>query len=66
MKDQTSATETGVILAKRFDLIGKAHFNKLTGEQVLTPHVHENGIPGGARSAEPHEIPKRAAERNQG
>jgi hypothetical protein len=54
---------TGVQLEKRCDLIGKAHFNKLTGESVPTPHVHESGVAGGARLAESHEIPKRAAKR---
>ena len=54
-------TETGLTLAKRCDLIWKAHFNKLTGESVLTPHVHESGVRGGARKAESNEIPKRAA-----
>jgi hypothetical protein len=57
----TQSSVTGVTLAKRCDLIGKAHFNKLTNMLVPTPHVHEKEIPGGVRPAEPYEIPKRAA-----
>jgi len=39
---------------KRVDLQGKPHFEKSTGQDVPTPHVHE---PGGVRPANPDEIP---------
>jgi len=42
----------------RFDGSGSAHFNKVTGEPVPTPHVHDPLAPGGVRPALPSEIPK--------
>jgi RHS repeat-associated protein len=42
---------------KRVDVIGDPHFNKVTGEKVATPHVQGKDIPGGARAAEPWEVP---------
>ena len=41
----------------RFDLQGKPHFNKATGQYVPTPHVHDPQVPGGVRPALPGEIP---------
>lgn len=35
----------------------KSHTNKLTKEDVPTPHVQGKSIPGGVRPAEPWEIP---------
>ncbi|RHH66525.1 MULTISPECIES: hypothetical protein [Vagococcus] len=32
-----------------YDGVGKAHFNKITGEKLL-PHVHEKSAPGGVRA----------------
>jgi hypothetical protein len=43
--------------AKRVDIEGKPHFNKVTGENVPTPHAHGKDIPGGVRPARPDEIP---------
>lgn len=43
--------------AKRVDVRGAPHFNKVTGEDVATPHTHGKGIPGGVRSATPDEVP---------
>lgn len=45
---------------KRVDLTGKSHFNKATGEQIDTPHVHEKGTKGKVRKARKDEIPKRS------
>jgi hypothetical protein len=42
---------------KRVDLQGNPHYNKATGQDMPTPHVHEKGIPGGVRPARPDEIP---------
>ena len=41
------------------DLQGAAHTNKLTGEDINTPHTQGKGIPGGVRPATPDEIPKK-------
>jgi hypothetical protein len=41
------------------DVNGKAHHNKVTGEDVPTPHTQGKDIPGGVRPAKPEEIPKR-------
>ena len=49
---------SGFDLVKRFDLRGKSHINKATGEPVPTPHVQGRGVPGGVRPAYPEEIPK--------
>ncbi len=43
---------------KRVDVIGAPHYNKVTGQDVPTPHVNGRDIPGGVRPAEPWEIPK--------
>jgi hypothetical protein len=43
---------------KRFDRDGKPHFNKVTGEYVPTPHVHDPTAPGGVRPPRPDEIPR--------
>ncbi|BAP31524.1 RHS repeat-associated core domain-containing protein [Chryseobacterium sp. StRB126] len=37
---------------------GAPHINKKTGESIPTPHVQGKNTPGGARAAEPHEIPR--------
>jgi len=37
---------------------GKPHVNKKTGESIPTPHVQGKNIPGGARAAEPKDIPR--------
>lgn len=43
---------------KRVDMMGDPHYNKVTGERVPTPHVHEMGTPGGVRPARPDEVPR--------
>lgn len=43
---------------KRFDGEGKPHYNKQTGEQVETPHMHDPMAPDGVRSPTPDELPK--------
>ncbi len=43
---------------KRVDLYGNKHFNKVSGENIPTPHVHEKNIPGEVRPANPDEIPE--------
>ena len=48
---------SGYDVAKRFDRVGRAHFNKTTGEYVPTPHTHDPGSPGGVRPPNPDEIP---------
>jgi hypothetical protein len=42
---------------KRVDITGEPHYNKVTGEHVPTPHVHEKGATGGVRPARPDEVP---------
>ena len=44
--------------ARRFDLTGNSHYNKVTGQDIPTPHMHDPAAPGGVRPAEPEEIPK--------
>ncbi|WP_246245902.1 hypothetical protein [Paenibacillus lemnae] len=44
---------------KRFDGVGGSHYDKSTGQEIPTPHVHEAINPGGARIPYPNEIPKR-------
>ncbi len=41
----------------RYDGTGKGHFNKVTGERVATPHVHDPNTPGGVRPPNQEEIP---------
>lgn len=43
---------------KRFDGQGPPHFNKATGSDVPTPHVHDPSVPGGVRLPRPDELPK--------
>jgi hypothetical protein len=45
-------------MTKRVDVVGKPHFNKETQTYVPTPHVQGPNIPGGARPAEPDELPR--------
>jgi hypothetical protein len=49
---------SGFDQAKRVDMKGDPHYNKVTGERVPTPHVHETGTPGGVRPARPDEVPR--------
>jgi RHS repeat-associated protein len=42
---------------KRFDGSGKAHFDKGTGQNVPTPHIHNNRT-GGTRAPRANEVPK--------
>jgi hypothetical protein len=44
--------------AKRYDGVGGAHFNKSTGADVPTPHVHDRTTPGGVRPPLPDEVPR--------
>ncbi len=41
----------------RYDGQGPGHFNRATGEQIETPHIHDEAAPGGVRRATPSEIP---------
>jgi hypothetical protein len=41
----------------RYDGRGQPHYNKVTGQDVPTPHVHTSTAPGGVRPAAPGEIP---------
>jgi hypothetical protein len=43
---------------KRFDRDRKPHFNKVTGEYVPTPHMHDPTTAGGVRPPRPDEIPR--------
>lgn len=45
---------------KRVDLRGRSHYNKVTRQDVPTPHVVEKSTPGRVRPAEPGEIPNRS------
>jgi RHS repeat-associated protein len=50
---------SGFDSAKRVDITGGGpHTNKVTGQDVPTPHVHGKDILGGVRPARPDEIPK--------
>ncbi len=49
----------GVELFKRYDEIGKPHYNKVTKRKVYTPHVHTKRAAGGVRGAYRYEIPRR-------
>jgi RHS repeat-associated protein len=42
---------------KRYDATGGSHFNKVTGQDVPTPHVHDPATPGGVRPPNPDEVP---------
>jgi hypothetical protein len=42
----------------RFDASGVNHYNKVTAQDVPTPHVHDRTTPGRVRPAAPSEIPK--------
>jgi hypothetical protein len=48
----------GLELEKGYDGKGKPHYNKKTGEEVDTPHIHDPNTPGGVRKPEIDEIPK--------
>ena len=43
---------------KRYDGEGESHMNKVTGENIDTPHVHDKTAPGGIRKATSEEMPK--------
>ena len=43
---------------KRFDGVGPGHYNKVTGDVVPTPHVHDSQVPGGVRPPTPGELPR--------
>jgi RHS repeat-associated protein len=42
---------------KRYRGEGNPHYNKVTGEEIQPPLVHDPSVPGGVRSARPDEIP---------
>ena len=42
---------------KRYDGDGESHYNKETGEDVNTPHVHDPSTPGGVREPTSDEVP---------
>ncbi|MBT7264767.1 MAG: hypothetical protein HN831_04765, partial [Waddliaceae bacterium] len=44
-------------MTKRFDRIGKGHFNKAIKKDVYNPHVHDIKTLGGVRYPEPWEVP---------
>lgn len=48
----------GFEVKKRVDITGGPHTNKMTLDEVPTPHVQGKDIPGGVRPALPGEIPK--------
>ena len=41
----------------RFDRYGREHYNKVSGQDIPTPHIHERFTPGEVRPAKPWEIP---------
>ncbi len=43
--------------SKRVDISGGPHTNKISGQDIPTPHVHGKNIPGGVRPAIRKEIP---------
>ncbi len=52
-----SKNPSGFDSSKRVDITGGPHTNKVTGQDVPTPHVHGKDISGGVRPARPDEIP---------
>ena len=44
---------------KRVDVMGEPHKNKVSGELVASPHVHDKAVPGSVRPAQADEIPAR-------
>jgi RHS repeat-associated protein len=44
---------------QRMDVTGRGHVNRVTRQEVPTPHVQGRDIPGGVREAIPREIPRR-------
>jgi RHS repeat-associated protein len=53
--EENPRNPSGFDEVKRLDKTGGSHFDKATGQDVPTPHVHEGG---GVRPALPEEIPK--------
>jgi len=41
---------------KRVDRVGGSHYNKVTGQNVSTPHTHDRRVPGEVRPASKSEI----------
>ena len=56
---QNPRNPSGFDEVSRTDVVGGSHFNKVTQEDVPTPHVQGRNIPGGVRPARPDEIPRR-------
>ncbi|WP_371811785.1 RHS repeat-associated core domain-containing protein [Brevibacillus sp. HB1.3] len=50
---------SGFDKVQRYDGKGKGHINKVTKQNVPTPHVNGKSIPGGVRPANPNEIPRK-------
>ena len=48
----------GFGLVKRFDGIGGAHTNSVTGIEIATPHIHGKTVLGGVRTPYHWELPK--------
>ena len=61
-----SRNPSGFDEVSRTDVTGAAHYNKVTGEMVPTPHVQGKEIPGGVRPAKAEEIPRPCGGRQDG
>lgn len=51
--------KTGFDRVRSTDVTGSPHYNKVTRQDVPTPHTQGRDIPGGVRPADPQEIPKK-------
>ncbi|MEQ9264017.1 MAG: hypothetical protein RLN81_02265 [Balneolaceae bacterium] len=47
---------SGFDLRKRVDKTGGSHRNRVTGEDIPTPHTHDKRVPGGVRKASKSEL----------
>lgn len=53
-----SSERSSVRARLRYDGRGPGHFNRSTGVDVPTPHMHDRSTPGGVRPVEPPETPR--------
>ncbi|MFC5401677.1 RHS repeat domain-containing protein [Cohnella soli] len=44
---------------QRYDGVGASHYNKVSKQNVPTPHVNSKSVPGGVRPATKNEMPKK-------
>jgi len=54
--EPNSRNPSGFQEVLRGDMVGNSHYNKVTRQNVPTPHIHGGGTPGGVRAAQSCEI----------